>query len=135
MNKKFIVSALVLSVVALFAGFVVHGVMLHGDYARLPSLFRPESQAQGYMGYMMLAHLFMGIGLTWIYRRGHEVGKSVLSQGVRFGAAMAVVSTIPTYLIYFAVQPLPSDLVAQQIVFDSITMLGMGVLAAWLNKT
>ncbi len=135
MNKKFIVSSLVLSVVALLAGFVVHAFLLQGDYARLPALYRPQSQAEGYLGYMILAHLFMGVGLTWIYQRGHEAGKSVLSQGVRFGAGMAVVSTIPTYLIYFAVQPLPSDLVAQQIVFDSIAMVGMGVLAAWLNKT
>jgi hypothetical protein len=53
---------------------------------------------------------------------------------VRFGAAIAVVSTIPVFLIYFAVQPVPSDLVAQQIVFDSIGMLALGVIVAWLNK-
>lgn len=135
MNQKFIISALVLAVASLMLGFVVHAVLLHGDYAKLPSLYRPESQAQGYMGYMMLAHLLIGIGLTWIYRRGHEAGKSVLTQGARFGAAMAVVSTIPTFFIYFAVQPVPSDLVAQQIVFDSIGMVCLGVIAAWINKS
>jgi hypothetical protein len=83
---------------------------------------------------MLLAHLLIGIGLTWIYRRGHEPGKGVLVQGARFGAAIAVVSTIPVFLIYFAVQPVPSDLVAQQIVFDSIGMMALGVIVAWLNK-
>jgi hypothetical protein len=134
MNTKFVVSSLVMAVASLMEGFLVHGLALHNDYARLPNLYRPESQAQGYMGYMLLAHLLIGIGITWIYRRGHEAGKGVLSQGARFGAALAVVSTIPTFLIYFAVMPVPSDLVAQQIVFDSIGVVLLGVIVAWLNK-
>ena len=134
MNTKFIVSSLVMAVASLMQGFLVHALALHNDYARLPSLYRPESQAEGYFGYMLLAHLLIGIGLTWIYRRGHEAGKGVLVQGARFGAAIAVVSTIPVFLIYFAVQPVPSDLVAQQIVFDLIGMVVLGVIVAWLNK-
>ena len=134
MNKKFIVSSLVMGFASLMLGFLVHALLLQHDYARLPSLYRPESLAQGYFGYMLLAHLLIGIGLTWIYRRGHEPGKGVLVQGARFGAAIAVVSTIPVFLIYFAVQPVPSDLVAQQIVFDSIGMIVLGVIVAWLNK-
>ncbi len=134
MNTKFIVSSLVMGFASLMLGFVVHAMALSGDYARLPNLYRGEAQAQGYFGFMLLAHLLIGIGLTWIYRRGHEAGKGVLVQGLRFGAAIAVVSTIPVFLIYFAVQPVPSDLVAQQIVFDSIGMLVLGVIVAWLNK-
>ena len=134
MNTKFIVSSLVMAVASLMQGFLVHALALHNDYARLPNLYRPESQAEGYFGFMLLAHLLIGVGLTWIYRRGHEAGKSALSQGARFGAAIAVVSTIPMFLIYFAVQPVPSDLVAQQIVFDSIGMVALGVIVAWLNK-
>jgi hypothetical protein len=134
MNKKFIISSLVMGFASLMLGFLVHALMLQKDYARLPSLYRPESEAQGYFGFMLLAHLLIGIGLTWIYRRGHEAGKGVLVQGARFGAAMAVVSTIPVFLIYFAVLRLPSDLVAQQIVFDSIGMVVLGVIVAWLNK-
>ncbi len=135
MNKKFVVSSLVMAFAALMAGFVVHGLLLQGDYLRLPNIFRPESEAQGYFGFMLLAHLLIGIGLTWVYRRGHEAGKGVLVQGSRFGLAIIVLTVIPTYLIYFAVQRLPSDLVAQQIVFDSICMIGLGVLVAWLNKS
>ena len=134
MNTKFVVSSLVMGFASLMQGFLVHALALHNDYARLPQLYRPESQQQGQFGYMLLAHLLIGIGLTWVYRRGHEAGKGVLVQGARFGAAIAVLSTIPHFLIYFAVQPVPSDLVAQQIVFDSIGMMVLGVIVAWLNK-
>lgn len=134
MNKKFIISSLVMGVASLMVGFVVHALLLKSSYAQLPNLYRSDAQSEAHFAYMLLAHLLIGIGLTWIYRRGHEAGKSVLSQGARFGAAIAVVSTIPTFLIYFAVQPVPSDLVAQQIVFDSIGMVLLGVIVAWLNK-
>ena len=134
MNKKFIISSLVAGFASLMLGFLVHALLLQGDYARLPQLYRSETQAQGYFGFMLLAHLLIGIGMTWIYRRGHEAGKGVLVQGARFGLAIAVVSTIPLYLIYFAVQPVPSDLVAQQIVFSTIGMVLQGIVVAWLNK-
>ena len=135
MNKKFVISSLVMAFAAMMAGFVVHAVVLHADYLRLPALFRSESDSQGYFGYMLFGHLLIGIGLTWIYRMGHQTGKGVVAQGLRFGAAIAVVSTVPMYLIYYAVQRLPSDLVAQQIVYDTICMLLLGMLVAWLNKS
>ena len=98
------------------------------------SLYRPESQQRLYFGSMLLAHLLIGIGLSWIYRRGHEPGKGLLVQGARFGTAIAVVSTIALFVIYFTVQPVPSVLVAQQIVFDWIGMMVLGIIVAWLNK-
>ena len=135
MNKKFVISVVGLFVVSMLLGFVIHGAILHGAYAKLPNLFRPEAEAQAYFGYMLIAHVILAIGMTWVYRRGHEAGKPVLAQGVRFGLGLAVLITIPGYLIYYAVQPMPSDLVAQQIVLDTIGMVIMGISAAALNKS
>jgi hypothetical protein len=135
MNTKFIISSAVMAITSLMTGFLIHAVALQSAYASLPNLYRSASSQMEYMPYMLLHHLLIGIGLTWIYRRGHEAGKGVLVQGARFGAAIAVVSTIPTFLVYFAVQPMPSDVVAQQIVFSTIAMLVQGVIVAWLNKS
>jgi hypothetical protein len=60
--------------------------------------------------------------------------KPFLGQGVRFGLAVAVVGVIPTYLIYYAVQPMPGNVVAKQIVFDTIAMVLMGIVCAWINQ-
>jgi len=134
MNKTFVVSVIVTFIVAMILGFVVHGVLLNQDYQRLvPNVFRAPDDAQHYFGFMLLAHLLMAIGWTWIYRMGRE-SKPWLGQGLRFGLAVAVIATIPTYFIYYAVQPLPSDLVAQQIVFDTIASLILGVTVAALNR-
>jgi hypothetical protein len=42
--------------------------------------------------------------------------------------------TIPTYLIYYAVQPMPGALVFRQIVFDTVGIVAMGIAVAWINK-
>jgi len=134
MNKTFVWSVVAVFVTAMILGFVVHGWILHGEYQKLvPSLFRGESDAMAHFPYMIIAHVIMAIGITWVYRMGRE-NKPWLAQGVRFGIAIALLSTIPIYLIYFAVQPLPSDLVAMQIVCDTIAMVILGIVTAAVNR-
>jgi len=68
-----------------------------------------------------------------LYRKGMEPGRSVPGQGLRFGAAVAGMSTIPGYLVYYAVQPLPAALVHKQMILSTLAMLLLGLLLAWLN--
>lgn len=134
MPGRFWISVVVVAVVSLLIGFVVHGMLLHGDYAALPNLLRTEADAQNYFVWMILAHLLIGFGFTWIYLKGRETGKPALGQGLRFGAAVAVLMTIPMYLIYYAVQPWPGAVVVKQIVFDVIGVLIAGVVVAFVNQ-
>jgi len=134
MGGRFWISVVVMSVLSLGIGFVVHGVLLHGDYSLLPNLLRPEAEAQGYFAWMLLADALMGFGFTWIYRKGREAGKPALGQGLRFGMAIAALMTIPMYLIYYAVQPWPGAVVVKQIVYDVIGVLVMGVVVALINQ-
>ena len=134
MNRKFVVSAVTMFVLAMVIGFVVHAVMLHGEYAKLPNLMRTEADAQQHFGYLIFAHVLFALGFTWIYLQGRSAAKHWVGQGVRFGLAIAVLTTIPTYLIYFTVMPFPSDLVAQQIVLDSIGVVLLALVLAWMNR-
>jgi hypothetical protein len=129
----FAMSVAALTVLSLIIGFGVHELLLGAEYRQLTNLFRSPADAEKYFGYMLLAHVFMGAGLTWIYRQGREA-KPWLAQGVRFGIAVSVLMVIPMYLIYFAVQPMPAGLVAKQIAFDVIGMIILGIVAAWINK-
>ena len=132
MNKQFIISVVVLFVVTLIFGFIVHGLLLSEAY-QASGLFRSDEDSQNYFQYMLLAHFVMAIGLTWVYRMGKQ-DKPWLQQGIRFGIAIALLATIPTYMIYYAVQPMPHDLVHQQIIYDSIAMVIVGIVAAFVNK-
>jgi hypothetical protein len=133
MNTKFTISAVVIAVMSLALGFVVHGWLLAPDYKALAALFRSENDQVSFFGFVIAAHALIGIGFTWVYRMGREA-KPFLGQGVRFGLAVAVLTVIPTYLIYYAVQPMPGNVVAKQIVFDTIAVVLMGIVCAWINQ-
>ena len=132
MNKKFLIGWLILFV-AWFAGsFVVHGLLLPPDYMALQGkLFRAEQDSQQYFPLMLLAHVLLSGAFVWIYARGKEPGKAWVGQGLRFGVAVALLTVVPTYMIYFVVQPTPGALAAKQILFDGALTLVLGVIVAW----
>ena len=113
MNKRFLIAWAVLFV-AWFAGsFVVHGMLLGDDYKALQgTLFRTEADSQKYFPWMILAHVLMSGAFVWIYAKGVE-SRDWFPQGLRYGVAIALLGIVPTYLIYFAVQPTPQALIDQ----------------------
>ena len=133
MGKKFWIAVLAMFVLGMLLDFVVHAVLLHADYLALPTLYRTEQDAQGYFPYMLLAHGLMAGGFVWVYDQGRNDGPW-LAQGVRFGLAMTILLTVPGYLIYYAVQPLPQLLVLKQIIFGIVQTLILGVALGWLRR-
>jgi hypothetical protein len=133
MNRKFWISAVVMFLMAMAFGMLIHGGMLHDEYAKLPNLMRSEAEAQKMMGLMIVAHVSIALAFTWIYMKGKEA-RPWLGQGARYGLAVALMTSVPMYLIYYVVMPFPSDLVAQQIVFDSLGFVAMGIVLAWINR-
>ena len=133
MNKRLIIAWVVIFVAWFMGSFVVHGVLLHSDYAQLPNLFRAEADQQKYFPLMILAHVILAGAFAWIYARGAEA-KPWLAQGVRFGIAVALLTIVPNYMIYFCVQPVPSDMAIKQIIFDSALMVILGTIVAWLYR-
>ena len=133
MNKNFLVTWVVVFVLWMVGSFIVHGTLLHNDYAALASLFRPEADAQQHLPFMIAAHVVLAGAFTWIYLRGHEA-RPWLSQGLRYGLAVALLTVIPSYTIYYVVQPMPGATVVKQIVFDTILLLILGVAAAFMNR-
>lgn len=134
MNKRFFIAWAAVFVVWMAGSFVVHGWLLHADYAQLSSLFRTDADSQQYFPLMILAHIVMAGAFVWIYARGAEA-KPWLGQGLRFGLAVALLTVVPSYLIYFVVQPMPAALVARQIVFDGVLLLVLGALVAFLYRS
>ena len=133
MDKKYLISAVVVFVVWMVGSMLVHGIWLGETYAALGALFRPEEGQMETFPVMILAHVIMACAFVWIYRRGQEDGPW-LPQGVRYGLAIAVLAPIPTYMIYYAVQPLPADMVIKQIIGDGLLVVVLGIVAAFLNK-
>jgi len=135
LDKKFWIAGIAGFLVSLIGGFVAHGVLLQPDYAQLPNLMRTEADAMNHFPFMLLSHAIKGFAFAWIYRQGISSGAAWLTQGVRFGIAVAFLMAIPLYLVYYAVQPMPGMLVVKQIIFDSISTVLMGIVVAFISKT
>lgn len=133
MNRKFFIAWIAVFVAWMLGDFAIHGALLHGEYAALPNLYRTEADSQQYFPLMLLAHVMMAGAFVWIYGRGQEA-KPWLGQGLRFGAAVALLNVVPHYVIYYVVQPLPNSLVVKQIGLGAVLMLLLGVVVAFVRK-
>ena len=134
MNRKFWIGSLVAFVVWMAGSFLIHGTLLKNAYLALPALFRPEAEAQEHLWIMILAHVMLAIAFVWIYSRGIS-SAPWMGQGLRFGIAVAFLAVIPTYLIYYVVQPMPAGLAHKQMIFDGllVVVLGLTVAAVYRN--
>jgi hypothetical protein len=133
MNKRFWVCGVVMFFAAMLLAFVVHAGLLGADYEALGALYRDAENGRRHFPWLLLAHALLGFAMTWIFAQGFSGERPSLGQGLRFGLAMALFSTIPGYLVHYAVQPLPGALVAKQVLYGTLSMLLLGALLAWLQ--
>ncbi len=133
MNKRFLLAWIVVFVLWMAGSFVVHETLLHADYSAVQNLFRPQEDAQQYFPFMIVAHALMAGALVWIYSRGVEA-KPWFAQGLRFGIAIALLTVVPWYMIYYVVQPMPGATVVKQIVFDTVVVVVLSLVTAFLYR-
>ena len=133
MNRRFVTAWAVVFVAWMLGRFAVHGAMLAADYQRLGGKLRAPADAQNYFHYVILAHVLLSGAFTWIYSKGIQAS-DWLGQCLRYGIAVVLLTSAPTYLIYYAVQPMPGMLVTRQIVFDGILVMLLALLVAFLYR-
>ncbi len=129
--KRLVLTIIVVFIVACLTGFLIHAVILAPDYMPVKEHYRPEGQEK--MLFINLAYLSFAIGSVWIYAKGVE-NKPWLAQGIRFGIAMALVLAIPSFLIAYAVQPVPTTLMVKQVLFESADKVLLGIITAALYR-
>jgi hypothetical protein len=133
MTAKFWISAAVMFVMAFGLSWGVHGGLLHADYMKMLSWMRKPEDTHALMPWMLLAHAVFALGFTWVYLQGRE-DKPWLAQGMRYGFAVACLAIVPVYLIYHVVTPVPLNVAFKQIVFDTVRVVLMGIVLAWINR-
>lgn len=130
MDKRFVVCALVVSLMSLLLGLLVHGVLLRDPSAALGGLMR-GAEASAYLPQLIAAHPSAGFGLTWLYRQIAPHGERSLTRGLRFGMAMVLAAVLPGALLVHTLQPAP--VVLTQALYASVAMLVLGLLLGYLN--
>ncbi len=132
MNKRFWISVVVMFLLLTAFGYLVHGVLLTSDYEQLSSLYRTHEDQMRHFAWIPLANLLTAFVFVWVYRRGRE-DRPPVAQGFRYGLAIAAMVTVPRFLTYYSIQPVPGGLVARQILYDTAMFVVMGIVVAFLN--
>lgn len=129
--KKLLLTIIVVFVVANLTGFFIHAIWLRQDYMVVAQHYRPEGQEK--MVWIILAYLAFAIGSVLVYAKGVE-NKPWLGQGVRFGILMCLVLTVPSFFIAYAVQPVPTILMAKQVFYEGVDKILLGIITAALYR-
>ena len=82
-------TAVVATVVDFIYGYAVYGVLLSGEFANYPNLFRPMDAMMPFLPIMFVGLLVGMFAMTWIYAKGYEGGNGI-QEGMRFGFLVAV---------------------------------------------
>ena len=77
-------------VVEICYGFVVYGLLLSGEFAKFPALYRSAETGPGYLPLMFAGVLVAIVAASIIYAKGYEGGSGV-QEGMRFGALVGLV--------------------------------------------
>ena len=132
MDKKFILSVLLIFVVSMVLGFVTHGWALADEYFAT-NLFRDPAEQEAMMHWMLIAHIILATAFVALYRKGVE-DKPWMGQGVRFGLLIALIAYVPIYIIYYVVLPMPEMLVFRQAAYETVNSVILGLAVAWMYR-
>jgi hypothetical protein len=86
---RIVLAAVAATVVDAVYGFAVYGVLLAGEFARYPDVYRPNDVGMTYLP-LMFVGVFIGMLVAaMIYAKGYEGGGGV-AEGARFGLLLGV---------------------------------------------
>ena len=131
--KRFIIAFIAVLVFITLANFAIHGVLLKPYYAQT-QLMRGETDSAAHAPFLMLAFFFFSLGFVWIYAQGVNA-KPWIGQGLRYGLAVWMITSVAEYIVYYAVQPWPANIVCMQIGYELVMNLIAGVIVAGVYRT
>lgn len=120
-SKNFVLCFVVVFLAIFLSDFVIHQVILKSLYQATLSLWRPESEMQNHMPFMMGGHLVVAFFFTRIFAHGYK-GSGVI-EGLRYGFMLAGFQA-GGQLMMHAVQPFPTSI--------TLSWIGLGFAQAML---
>ena len=132
-TKKLVIAFVAVFFFVTFANFVIHGILLQPYYAQSPQLMRTAADGQAHAPFLMLAFFFFSLGFVWIFAQGVS-SRPWVGQGVRYGAAIWLVTSVSQYIVYYAIQPWPASVVCMQIGLELIMNIVAGLIVASIYR-
>ncbi|MBI2618653.1 MAG: hypothetical protein HYW57_01060 [Ignavibacteriales bacterium] len=130
MNKKVWIGAGVVFVLFAVLDFVVHGVLLSSEYAKMPDLFRPMEEMK--MWIFFVTYAFVAYFFTLIFSKGYE--NKGIAEGVRYGVYVGFMMTVPMAYGTYGSMPITYALALQWFLYGMLEFIICGVALAIVFK-
>lgn len=132
MNKRFWMAFAACYVVGQVLGFLINGVLLAPSYAAQAHVWRPEAEMNSLMWVFMLTSLVAIFLFCWIFTKGYE-GKG-LAEGLRYGALVGTLISVPYAFDSYAVYPLPFTLSVKWLLTGMAYWIALGAVLALVYR-
>lgn len=144
-KKTCIISFLAVYIFTMAYGFVVHGMLLKGDYEATASLWRPEADMQQLAWVCWVLHAVMAAAIVCIYKKfrkglaacNAEAGSSgcpIKSGGICFGLKLGLLLGALQAMHYIPL-PIPGELAVKWFFSEFFLGLGIGAILGMVCKT
>lgn len=133
MDRRFALATAAAFATSFVLSFVFHGLLLGNTYNTLLGVYRGPQFRPTTFAVLLLAQALMAAAMAAVYLYGHQQ-RPFLGQGARFGLMAAGVSVIPHYMINYAVTNIPAVLAVEQIVLETVKVIAMGIVVAWVYR-
>ena len=111
---------------------LIHGFILSADYERFEGTLL-RSVGNGTPPWQMLflpvVHLSLIASMVWVYSRLRLEGSTV-ARGLTLGVLGFAMGQLPVWLLWYAEQPWPGDLVLKQLGLELVSSLVIGLTIA-----
>jgi hypothetical protein len=119
--------------VAQVAAVLIHGVILRADYEPFEGTLLRAAAGTGAPPWQMLflpvVHLAVIVPLVWAYGRLRLEG-TTLVRGLKLGLLGWTIGQLPVWLLWYAQQPWPGNLVLRQLGLELVASLAIGLTIA-----
>lgn len=130
-TTRIVIAIVVVFVLSCVFGWLIDGVLLKSDYASVANLYRSAADTKFLL--ILVGNFGFAIGSVWMYSHGVE-DRPWAGQGARFGIAIWLVLSVPSFLIAYAVQPIPESLVWKQLGYALVNKIVLGIVTAGIVR-
>jgi hypothetical protein len=124
--NRYLIASLAVFVAAMGLDYVINGVILKDAYEATKSVWRPDMASKTWI--FFLIDLIYAFPFTYIFVRGYE--RKGIIEGVRFGAIVGVLISVPMAYGLYALLPVPYSLALQWFLYGFIEAVLLGLVAA-----
>jgi hypothetical protein len=111
---------------------LIHGYVLGADYLPFEGTLLRANGDGGpawQMAFLPIVHLAVVASLVWVYGRLRLAG-STLARGLKAGVLLWTMGQLPVWLLWYAEQPWPGNLLLKQLGLELVSSLVIGVTIA-----